>query len=171
MYWIACPSPAQWSRICLPIQEMQEMQVQSLGQEDPLKEELANHSSILSLKIPWTEKPDRLQFMWLQTVGVTACIHTSPENCLQPFPEGCSWPMAHVEIQWPISRASIWDNVKSHPISTGSYRTWTKSSVAATLWLLSIPGPAFLTSLQVLSPNKPSAHNSPSQSVTVGNPV
>ena len=54
------------------------MQVQSLGQEDPLKDELATYCSILALKIPWTEKPDRLQFMWLQTAGVTAHAFTHP---------------------------------------------------------------------------------------------
>ena len=36
---------------------MQEMQVQSLGQEDPLEKEMATHSSILAWEIPWTEKP------------------------------------------------------------------------------------------------------------------
>ena len=41
---------------------MQEMQVQSLGGEDPLKEEMATHSSILAWKIPWTEEPGRLQY-------------------------------------------------------------------------------------------------------------
>ena len=35
----------------------QEMQVQSLGQEDPLEEEMATHSSILAWGIPWTEEP------------------------------------------------------------------------------------------------------------------
>ena len=39
------------------------MQFQSLGQEDPLEEEMATHSSILSWRIPWTEKPGRLQSM------------------------------------------------------------------------------------------------------------
>ena len=39
---------------------MQETQVQSLGQEDPLEKEMATHSSILPCKIPWTEKPGRL---------------------------------------------------------------------------------------------------------------
>ena len=34
---------------------MQEMQVPSLGQEDPLKEEMATHSSILAWRIPWAE--------------------------------------------------------------------------------------------------------------------
>ena len=39
------------------MQETQETQVQSLGQEDPLEEGLATHSSILAWRIPWTEEP------------------------------------------------------------------------------------------------------------------
>ena len=35
---------------------MQEKPVQSLGQEDPLKKEMANHSTILAWEIPWTEE-------------------------------------------------------------------------------------------------------------------
>ena len=41
--------------------ETQETQVWSLGQEDPLKEEMATHSSILPRKIPWIEEPGGLQ--------------------------------------------------------------------------------------------------------------
>ena len=48
---------------------MQEMWVQSLGQEDPLEKEMATHSSILAWKIPWTEEPDGLQSMGSQRVG------------------------------------------------------------------------------------------------------
>ena len=36
---------------------MQEMRVQSLGQEDPLKKEMATQCSILAWEIPWTEEP------------------------------------------------------------------------------------------------------------------
>ena len=39
---------------------MQEMWVRSLGQEDPLEEEVTNHSSILAWKFPWTQEPGRL---------------------------------------------------------------------------------------------------------------
>ena len=39
------------------MQEMQETEVQSLGGEGPLEEEMATHSSILTEKIPWTEEP------------------------------------------------------------------------------------------------------------------
>ena len=44
------------------------MQVQSLGREDPLEEEMATHSSILAWKIPWTEEPGGLQSMGSQRV-------------------------------------------------------------------------------------------------------
>ena len=40
---------------------MQEIWVQSLGQEDPPEEEMATHSSILAWKIPWTEEPGGLE--------------------------------------------------------------------------------------------------------------
>ena len=40
-----------------------ETRVQSLGREDPLEKEMATHSSTLVWKIPWTEKPGRLQSM------------------------------------------------------------------------------------------------------------
>ena len=44
------------------------MQFQSLGQEDPLEKEMANHFSILAWEIPWTEEPGGLQFMESQQV-------------------------------------------------------------------------------------------------------
>ena len=47
---------------------MQETQVQSLGQEDPLEKEIATYSSILAWKIPWTEEPGGLQSMASQRV-------------------------------------------------------------------------------------------------------
>ena len=48
---------------------MQETQVRSLGQEDPLEKGLASHSSILAWRIPWTEEPGGLQFFGSQRVG------------------------------------------------------------------------------------------------------
>ena len=47
---------------------MQEMQVRSLGQEDPLEKEMATHSSTLAWKIPWMEKPGRLLSIGSQRV-------------------------------------------------------------------------------------------------------
>ena len=51
------------SHIAQNLPAMQETGVRSLGQEDPLEEEMASHSSILTWEIPWTEEPGRLQFM------------------------------------------------------------------------------------------------------------
>ena len=45
---------------------MQEMQVGSLGWEDPLEKDMATYFSILAWEIPWTEEPGRLQSMGLQ---------------------------------------------------------------------------------------------------------
>ena len=48
---------------------MQETQVQSLGQEDPLEKGMATHSSTLVWRIPWTEEPGGLQSVGSQRVG------------------------------------------------------------------------------------------------------
>ena len=64
-----------WSEMCLLLESgsavqnppaMQEMQVQSLGQEDPLEKDMATHSIILAWEIPCTEEPGRLQSVGLQ---------------------------------------------------------------------------------------------------------
>ena len=47
---------------------VREMWVQSPGQEDPLEEGMATHSSILPWKVPWTEEPGGLQSTGLQSV-------------------------------------------------------------------------------------------------------
>ena len=51
------------------MQEPQEMQVQSLGQEDPLEEGMATHSNILTWRISRTEEPGGLQSTGSQRVG------------------------------------------------------------------------------------------------------
>ena len=48
---------------------MQETQVRSLGQEDPLENQMATHSSTLAWKIPWTEESGRQLSMGSQRVG------------------------------------------------------------------------------------------------------
>ena len=50
---------------------MQEIWVQFLGQEDPLEKEIATHSNILALRIPWTEEPSRLQSLGSQESDTT----------------------------------------------------------------------------------------------------
>ena len=65
-------NPLQYSWPSLVAQRVKHpsaMQVRLLGQEDPLEEEMATHSSTLAWKIPWTEKPGRLQSMGSQRVG------------------------------------------------------------------------------------------------------
>ena len=60
-------------------QETQDVQVRSLGQEDPLEEKVAIPSSILVWEIPWIEKPERLH----TAHGVTksqASLSTSPDG-------------------------------------------------------------------------------------------
>ena len=53
----------------LPMQEMEEMQVRSLGPEDTLEEEMATSSSILAWRVPWTEEPGGLQSPGSHWVG------------------------------------------------------------------------------------------------------
>ena len=69
---------------------MQETQVQSLGQEDPLEKEMATHSSILARKIPWTEEPVGLQSMESQESDTTEQL----KRLISPFCEctKCSNP-------------------------------------------------------------------------------
>ena len=50
---------------------MQEPWIQSLGWEDPLEKGIANHSSILAWRIPWTEEPGVVQSMESQRVGLS----------------------------------------------------------------------------------------------------
>ena len=60
------------------MQEMQDTPVLSLGREDPLKEEMATHSSVLAWKMPWTEEPGGLQSMKSQRAG-----HDWPTNTMR----------------------------------------------------------------------------------------
>ena len=61
------PGLPWWLRIRLP---MQEVRVQSLGQEDPLEKEMGTQSSILAWRIPWTKEPGGWTSLWgRNTVG------------------------------------------------------------------------------------------------------
>ena len=71
---------------------MQKMQVQSLGQEDPLEKEMATHSSISVWKIPWTEETGGLQSIgWQRVEHYWTTEHThSPSDLITttiPFPQ------------------------------------------------------------------------------------
>ena len=65
----------QWFRICLPMQETQDLWVRSLGQEDPLKEEMATHSGILAWKIPET------QVGWSALLSSVWCFYLWAQSC------------------------------------------------------------------------------------------
>ena len=71
---------------CLPMQEIQETQVQSLGLQDSLEREMATHFSILVREIPWTEEPGGLQSMGLQkSQGRLNKTTPSPAVSTRPF--------------------------------------------------------------------------------------
>ena len=73
------------------MQEMQEIQVWSLGQEDPLEEGKATHSSILAWRIPWTEKSGGQQSIESQRDNWSdwACMHAL--NLVPPLTAVWSW--------------------------------------------------------------------------------
>ena len=75
--WLGLPSG---SVVRNPL-AMQETRVRSLGQEDPLEEDMATHFSILAWRIPWTEETGRLQSMGSQRVG-------------------CDWVTKHICTTW-----------------------------------------------------------------------
>ena len=85
------------------------MWVLSLGQEDPLGEEMATHSSIVAWRIPWTEEPGGLQSMELQSqvplkrlstheTMVFPCSVSADAHCLAASPGAAAGPT-------PASRA------------------------------------------------------------------
>ena len=75
---------------------MQETQVRSLGQEDPLEEEMTTHSSFLAWRIPWTEEPGRLQSMGSQRVGHSKGTKQEASALLGSWPPPASNPaIAH----------------------------------------------------------------------------
>ena len=61
---------------------MGETSVQSLGQEDPQEEGMATHPCNLAWRIPWTEKPGRLQYIGLQRVGFDWVTNIFTENII-----------------------------------------------------------------------------------------
>ena len=76
VYWKAVLKTSPVAQLVNYLPAMQEIhvwsldiQVPSLGQEDPLEEEMATHSSMLAWKIPWTEVPGGLKFIGSQRVG------------------------------------------------------------------------------------------------------
>ena len=65
------------------MQETQVIWVRSLGQEDPLEEDMATHSSILAWETPWTEEPGKLQSMGSQRVRHDWGSEHTNELCME----------------------------------------------------------------------------------------
>ena len=101
---------------------MQETWVWSLGQEDPLEEEMATHSSILAWRIAWTEEPGRLPSMGSQRVGhdwatdtfASPCLifsfHSSAYFCYTHYDLGSPLCTFHTSVHspwWPLNAAPI----------------------------------------------------------------
>ena len=63
------------------MQEMQETRVWSLGWKDPLEEGMAAHSSTLAWRIPWTEEPGGLRFIWC---FIDFVLKKTVKVCAQP---------------------------------------------------------------------------------------
>ena len=86
------------------------MGVRSLGREDPLKEEMATHCSILARRIPWTEEPGWLQFVGSQSQTRLSTAHARGV-CTQWMLEAPS-----LNTPWGTGWASfphIWDRWES----------------------------------------------------------
>ena len=64
---------------------VQETRVQSLGQEDPLEEEMATHSSVLAREVPWTEEPGGLQSVGSRESDTTERGHFRFSSPLYPI--------------------------------------------------------------------------------------
>ena len=62
---------------------VQETQVQSLSQEDPLEKGMTTHSNILAWRTPWTEEPGGLHSMGLQRIGHDWAINTCNNTLIE----------------------------------------------------------------------------------------
>ena len=92
---------------------MREIQVQSLGWEDPLEKEMVTHSSILAWRIPWTEEPSRLQSTRSQS-------RTRLSNFTFTFTYTSSIPCSMLEFFSPLQSLPVLDFKKNLPLSLAS---------------------------------------------------
>ena len=79
------------------MQEMWKTRVQSLGREDPLKKEMATHSSILAWKTPWTEEPEVYSPWGCKESDMTQWLNNNKKKVRLRegnFPEDTQWKMA-----------------------------------------------------------------------------
>ena len=98
--------------------EIQELQTQSLGQEDALEEEMATHSSILAWKIPWTEDPGGLLSMGSQRVGCDVVTKQQHNNEVQEM-----FCFFQSESRSVVSDSvTLWTVARQAPLSKGFSR-------------------------------------------------
>ena len=120
----------QFSRICMPVYEIQKMHVQSLVCEDPLEKEMATHSSILACEVSWTEEPERLQSMGSQRVRHTKQAHTT---------DRISWIGKGVHCTWALLALSLL-KVQSLEIYTVYFHSYLylywKTSISYLIYLI-----------------------------------
>ena len=83
------------------------MQFWSLGWKDPLKREMATHSSILAWEIPWTERPGGLQSMGLQSVRHNLATKQTNKRSLCP----CWGPESTVLTLW--KQSGLWKHLSA----------------------------------------------------------
>ena len=91
---------------------LQETQVWSLGQEDPLEEGMAIHSSILALRILWTEVSGRLQFTGLQRMRQDWATNTFNKVCM--LFNNCNPNFSLIKYVW------VYQFYKGHFVSKGT---------------------------------------------------
>ena len=108
---------AQWVKNLPAMEEMQ-----SLGQEDPLEEEMVTHSSILAWEISWTEEPGRVQSKESQSAGPNwACPHNLLGSMLNILCTSAHFIFIRTRAIPPHLRLRYWDVLRCSdlPKATG----------------------------------------------------
>ena len=115
----------------LPMQETEEMQVQSLGREDPLEEGMTTYSSIHAWRIPWTEEPGGLWSLGLQRVRL--------QRVRQDWSNLATHTRTHCDLIWGTSQKIFLNE-----------RKWNLSLTASAFKLLYHQGTCLLSFLSGL---------------------
>ena len=109
----------------------QETRIQSLGREDPQEKEMANHSSTLAWKIPWTEEPGRPQSMESQRVGhdwATSLLTSIGDGTWRRkrLPTPVFWPGEFHGLYSPWGRKDL-DRTERLSLHFTSHREWERT--------------------------------------------
>ena len=106
---------------------MQEKQVRSLGQKDPLEKEMATHSSTLARRTPWTEEPRGLQSWTRLSGGSRLCSHPAGIRPLAHLPLGSTAVIHFAAFSKLLGEPSVTALLKlvaksiSHPFSLNTF--------------------------------------------------